>query len=73
MKVGQLKSGQKGIVSKVLTSEFSTRLLGLGIMPGRNISVKRVGPFGSPFHIQIGNQSIVLDKLTANTVLVTQK
>ncbi len=70
MQLSKLPKGRTGVIEAVDVSQFGARLLELGVLPGKTVTVKRVGPFGSPLHVEVGTKGIILDKQTAEFVSV---
>ena len=71
MNLTELKIGQTAIIIKVLESPFYTKLLEMGCIPGEQIIVSNIAPFGDPFAIFLGdayNLSLRLDE--AKSIIV---
>ncbi len=66
-----LKSGQKGIITKVSgVGSIFRRLLDMGISKGAEITVVRVAPLGDPVEIKVRGYNLSLRKSEAANIYV---
>lgn len=65
-----LLKGEKGIVTKILEGSSAIRLMEMGLVPGTQIKLRAISPFGDPIAIQVGDFSLSLRKSDADLVLV---
>lgn len=66
-----LKKGEAGTVKQVDTGASSLRLMELGIVPGVNLKVVAVSPFGDPIAVELSNCCCVsLRKADASHILM---
>lgn len=70
MKLSELKKHQKGVVKRVISSEFSSKLIELGIVKGQKISFLYSAPFGGPKAFQVGTYILALRNAEAAVVEV---
>jgi ferrous iron transport protein A len=58
--LGQLKAGEKGIITNVSKADalVRRRLLDLGIMEGSEICIKCIMPFGGPYMLEFCGQCV---------------
>ncbi|MDD5645442.1 MAG: ferrous iron transport protein A [bacterium] len=69
-----LKSGQKGIITKVSGGgSIFRRLLDMGIGKGAEITVVRVAPLGDPIEIKVRGYNLSLRKNEASNIYVDLK
>jgi ferrous iron transport protein A len=60
MRLNTLKKGQKATVKEILSKDFSTKLIGLGVVKGQQIESLYKAPFGGPIAYQIGSYVLAL-------------
>lgn len=70
MKLSVLKKGQKVVVKRLLPSEFSSKLIELGIVEGQTIQFLYRAPFGGPKAFQVGTYILALRNSEAAVVEV---
>ncbi len=73
--LSDLRLGQKGIIDSFTDYELSLKLLEMGCIPGEDVEVVRIAPFGDPIAISISGYVLSLRKDEARTVkvrLITQ-
>lgn len=72
--LGQLKVGEKGIISNISKADtlVRRRLLDLGIMEGAEVCIKCVMPFGGPFMIEYCGQCVGIRRKEANRIEVVR-
>jgi DtxR family Mn-dependent transcriptional regulator len=69
--LSDLKKGQKGIIVHVGgKGAVKRRMMDMGVVPGSEISVIRVAPFGDPIEFSIKGYSLSLRKSEAKEILV---
>ncbi|MDY6868203.1 MAG: ferrous iron transport protein A, partial [Chloroflexota bacterium] len=68
-----LKKGQHGIIVKVDgKGQVKRRMMDMGVVPGSEISVVRVAPFGDPIEFSIKGYRLSLRKSEAEKITVEQ-
>lgn len=70
MNLSSLRKGELAFIEHVPSTAYSTRLIGLGLIPGKQITIENIGPFGSPYHVKVGSQSFLIDKYIAKNIRV---
>lgn len=66
--LSELKLGQKGIIDSFTDYELSLKLLEMGCIPGEEIEVIRIAPWGDPIAISISGYVLGLRKAEAATI-----
>lgn len=70
MPLSKLLKGQKATICAVLDSSSTLRLYELGIVPGVDLLIKAIAPFGSSYALQLEDFSLSIRKEDANNILV---
>jgi ferrous iron transport protein A len=70
MRLSQLRSGQRAVITGFETSELELKLMEMGCIPGEEVVVEKVAPLGDPISIRIAGYSLSLRKNEANQILV---
>jgi ferrous iron transport protein A len=60
IKLSKLKPGQKAIIKNFTKAETYLKLMEMGCVPGENISVDQVAPFGDPISIKVAGYLLSL-------------
>lgn len=60
MKLSELQFGQQATVSKVLSEELSLKLFEMGLLPGEEVELENIAPFGDPIAIRVGEYKMCL-------------
>ena len=61
MTLGDLKTGQSGIILKISVSgALKRRLMDMGVVPGTDVRVDKVAPLGDPIEIRIKSYALSL-------------
>lgn len=66
--LSELKLGQKGIIDSFTDYELSLKLLEMGCIPGEEVELIRIAPFGDPLAISVSGYILSLRKDEAATV-----
>ena len=66
--LSELKLGQKGVIDSFTDYELSLKLLEMGCIPGEEVELIRIAPFGDPFAISVSGYILSLRKDEAATV-----
>ena len=69
--VAQLKPGERGVVESFSSDEYSSKFMEMGILPGSEVELKFIAPFGDPMCIQVGPASISIRKKEASTIALS--
>ena len=59
-KLSDLKTGQKAIIRKFTNKETFLKLMEMGCVPGENLVVEQIAPFGDPISIKISGYHLSL-------------
>ena len=73
MKLSELGFGQEAIVEKVLGEELSLKLFEMGVLPGEEVELEHIAPFGDPIAIRIGEYKVCLRLQDAQQIEVRLK
>ena len=74
MTLSQLKPHQKGeIVNVDGDGSLTQRLMALGILPGGDVRVVQIAPFGDPIAVELNEWRLILRVAEAGRVSVTPK
>ena len=66
-----LRPGQKGTIVSFTDYELSLKLMEMGCLPGEEIEVIRIAPFGDPIAYSVSGYVLSLRKNEAATVVIT--
>jgi len=69
--LSQLEVGDRArVIGYGTKSDYSARLIRLGLIPGTELTVKRRAPLGDPIQIQFRGYSLVLRPAEAHDLLL---
>jgi len=68
--VADLKPGQKGVICHLLPDELTLKLMEMGCLPGAEVEVRHVAPFGDPLCVRVAGYQLSLRKNEAATLLI---
>ena len=68
--LSELKRGQRAIIDSFTDYETSLKLLEMGCIPGEEIEVVRIAPFGDPIAISVAGYQLSLRKDEAAVIKV---
>jgi ferrous iron transport protein A len=54
--VSQLRKGEKGVIKSFTDRDMSLKLLEMGCLPGSEVRLDAIAPFGDPICINVGGQ-----------------
>lgn len=60
IKLSELKAGQKAKISKFTNQETLLKLMEMGCVPGEDLIVEQIAPFGDPISIKISGYYLSL-------------
>ncbi|MCE2786998.1 MAG: ferrous iron transport protein A [Bacteroidota bacterium] len=60
MKLSELQFGQTAVVSEVLGEDLSLKLFEMGLLPGEEVALENIAPFGDPIAIRVGEYKMCL-------------
>lgn len=68
--LSNLKDGQKGTIHHFTNDHMASKLLSMGVLPGKCIRLIRRLPFGGGLYIKIDNQNIALREDEARNIVL---
>lgn len=71
--VAQLKKGQKAIIVDFDSDQIPLKLIEMGCLPGNEVEVVQVAPFGDPFILVINDNQLVIRLETAQEIKIELK
>lgn len=72
-KLGELKKGMRGLIKRIddSSSEFSRRLLEMGLLEGSTVEIVHEAPFGGdPIALRVRGSLVALRRAEANRIEV---
>lgn len=66
--VADLRPGESGTVSGFSDQELSIKLLEMGVLPGTEVTMKLIAPFGCPVCIEVAGYNLSLRIYEASTI-----
>ena len=60
IKLSELKPGQKGIIKQFTNTETYLKLMEKGCVPGENIYLEQIAPFGDPISVKVSGYLLSL-------------
>ncbi len=73
MKLSELQFGQQATVSKVLSEDLSLKLFEMGLLPGEEVELENIAPFGDPIAIRVGEYKMCLRLQDAGNIEIKLK
>ena len=68
-----LKPGQRGVISSIkLKGLMRRKLLDMGVIPGVEVYVDKVAPFGDPIEIHLRGYALSLRKSDADKIIIVE-
>ncbi|MGV7108061.1 FeoA family protein [Flavobacterium sp. U410] len=68
--LSELKIGEKAIIIDVNVDEIPLKLLEMGCLPGNEVTLVQIAPFGDPYYFNINDSHVAIRKEVANEVTV---
>ncbi len=68
--LAQLQIGQKGIIQDFDIDLVPLKLLEMGCLPGNEVTLLQVAPFGDPLYLNINDSHLAIRLETANAIIV---
>ena len=68
--LSNLKIGEKAIILDVNIEEIPLKLIEMGCLPGNEIQLLQIAPFGDPLYYNINDSYVAIRKETANEVTI---
>jgi ferrous iron transport protein A len=60
LKLSELKTGQKAKIRKFTNQDTLLKLMEMGCVPGENLIVEQIAPFGDPISIKVSGYHLSL-------------
>ncbi|MBP7511806.1 MAG: ferrous iron transport protein A [Bacteroidia bacterium] len=60
MNLSQIKLGQQALVTKVHGDVLALKLFEMGVLPGEQVELENIAPFGDPIAIRVGESKLCL-------------
>ena len=60
IKLSELKPGQKAIIRRFTNTETYLKLMEMGCVPGEDILLEQIAPFGDPISVKVSGYSLSL-------------
>lgn len=70
MKLSDLKAGERAVIMGFEASDLELKLMEMGCIPGEEVLIEKIAPFGDPISIRIAGYSLSLRKNEANQIQV---
>lgn len=68
-----LKEGQEGIIHEFTNDRMASKLLSMGVLPGKMMQLIRRVPFGGGLYVKIEGQNIALRLEEARNIVLDMK
>ena len=69
-KLSDLRLNEKGVIKEFDDEELSLKLIEMGCLPGTEIKIQLIAPFGDPIAISVADYCLFLRKNDAKKVLL---
>ncbi|HEV7381351.1 MAG TPA: FeoA family protein [Dyadobacter sp.] len=70
--VSQLRKGEKGIIKSFSDKVMSLKLLEMGCLPGSEVRLDFIAPFGDPICINVGGNYSLSLRLNEASVIILE-
>ena len=68
--IADLKKGERGIIVNFTDDELSLKLLEMGCLPGTQVTMTHIAPFGDPIAVKVSGYVLSMRKDEAATVVI---
>jgi ferrous iron transport protein A len=68
--IADLKKGERGIIVNFTDDELSLKLLEMGCLPGTQVTMTHIAPFGDPIAVKVSGYVLSLRKDEAATIVI---
>jgi ferrous iron transport protein A len=72
MKLSELQFGQTAVVINVMGEDLSLKLFEMGLLPGEEVALENIAPFGDPIAIRVGEYKMCLRLDDAENIEIKQ-
>jgi ferrous iron transport protein A len=69
-KLSELKPGEKGVIKMYTDNDTFLKLMEMGCVPGENIMLEQIAPFGGPISVKVSGYSLSLRRNEADHIQV---
>lgn len=73
MNLSEIKMGQLALVTKVHGDVLALKLFEMGMLPGEEVELENIAPFGDPIAIRVGESKLCLRLQDAASVEIELK
>jgi ferrous iron transport protein A len=60
MILSQIKFGQQGTITQVSGDLLALKLFEMGVLPGEQVELENIAPFGDPIAVRVGEYKLCL-------------
>lgn len=60
MNLSQIKFGQQGTITQVKGDLLALKLFEMGVLPGEQVELENIAPFGDPIAVRVGEYKLCL-------------
>ena len=68
--IADLKKGERGIIVNFTDDELSLKLLEMGCLPGTQVTMRHIAPFGDPIAVKVSGYVLSMRKEEAATIII---
>ncbi|WP_144080200.1 FeoA family protein [Flectobacillus major] len=68
--VADLKIGERGVIVSFSDEVLSLKLLEMGCLPGTQVTMTHIAPFGDPIAVKVSGYVLSMRKEEASTIVV---
>ena len=68
--IADLKKGERGIIVNFTDDELSLKLLEMGCLPGTQVTMTHIAPFGDPIAVKVSGYVLSMRKDEAATIVI---
>lgn len=68
--IADLKIGEHGVIRTFLDEVLSLKLLEMGCLPGTEVVMSHIAPFGDPIAIKVSGYTLSMRKEEAATIIL---
>ncbi len=69
----KLKRYEKAVISEIYGDDIKQKLIDMGVIPGTEVMISNIAPFGDPIEICLRGYELSLRKSDASKIFVTTK
>lgn len=69
--LAQLQRGQKALIQDFNIDQIPLKLLEMGCLPGNEVELLQVAPFGDPLYINVNDSHVAIRLETAKEIQIT--